>query len=288
LPHQHGRVAIVTGGGRGMGFEVARRLVGLGMHVIIAGNVEQEGLNAVVQIRKETKHGKVEFLFLDLSSLRSVRQFAQKFKSTGLPLHVLVNNAGVMLVPERRTADGFELQFGLNFLGHFLLTHLLLDTIKRSGRHDRHSRIVTMSSATHYGARLNINDLQSRSCYSSHGAYSQSKLALVMFTYFLHEQLLAGGFPVSTNAVDPGMVDTQLYENLCSPAQKLKKPAAKLLFRTPAEGASTALYAAVASELEGVGGSYLYNGEQVSSSELSYDEELQTQLWKASCSLVGV
>ncbi|XP_041935688.1 dehydrogenase/reductase SDR family member on chromosome X [Alosa sapidissima] len=288
LPSQHGRVAIVTGGARGMGFEVARSLTGLGMHVIIAGNVEEEGLEAVTKIRDETKEGKVEFLFLDLSSLHSVREFAQRFKATGLPLHVLVNNAGVMMVPERRTEDSFELQFGLNFLGHFLLTHLLLDTLKRSGRHGNHSRVVNMSSATHYGARLNLEDLQSRSCYSSHGAYSQSKLALVMFTYYLHEQLTAGDFPVSTNAVDPGMVDTALYQNLCSPAQLLQRPVARLLFRTPAEGASTALLAAVATELEGVGGCYLYNGQRAASSETSYDQDLQAQLWKQSCSLVGL
>ncbi|XP_062384017.1 dehydrogenase/reductase SDR family member on chromosome X isoform X2 [Sardina pilchardus] len=271
-----------------MGFEVARSLTGLGMRVIIAGNVEEEGLEAVTKIRNETKEGKVEFLFLDLASLHSVRQFAQRFKATGLPLHVLVNNAGVMMVPERKTEDGFELQLGLNFLGHFLLTHLLLDTLKRSGRQGNHSRIVNMSSATHYGARLNLGDLQSRSCYSSHGAYSQSKLALVMFTYYLHEQLAAGDVPVSTNAVDPGMVDTALYQNLCSPAQLLQRPVARLIFRTPAEGASTALLAAVATELEGVGGCYLYNGQRAASSETSYDQDLQTQLWKQSCSLVGL
>ncbi|XP_031414706.1 dehydrogenase/reductase SDR family member on chromosome X isoform X2 [Clupea harengus] len=276
LPKQNGRVAIVTGGARGMGYEVARRLTDLGMHVIIAGNVEEEGLEAVTKIRGQTKEGKVEFLFLDLSSLHSVRQFAQRFKATGLPLHVLVNNAGVMMVPESQTEDGYELQFGLNFLGHFLLTHLLLDTLKRSGHHDNHSRIVNMTSATHYGACLNLDDLQSRSCYSSHGAYAQSKLALVMFTYALHEQLSAGVFPVSASAVDPGMVDTDLYQNLCSPAQ------------TPAEGASTALYAALATELEGVGGCYLYNGRRAASSETSYDQELQAQLWRQSCSLAGI
>ncbi|XP_031414707.1 dehydrogenase/reductase SDR family member on chromosome X isoform X3 [Clupea harengus] len=254
LPKQNGRVAIVTGGARGMGYEVARRLTDLGMHVIIAGNVEEEGLEAVTKIRGQTKEGK----------------------------------AGVMMVPESQTEDGYELQFGLNFLGHFLLTHLLLDTLKRSGHHDNHSRIVNMTSATHYGACLNLDDLQSRSCYSSHGAYAQSKLALVMFTYALHEQLSAGVFPVSASAVDPGMVDTDLYQNLCSPAQVLQRPVAKLLFRTPAEGASTALYAALATELEGVGGCYLYNGRRAASSETSYDQELQAQLWRQSCSLAGI
>ncbi|XP_028995279.1 dehydrogenase/reductase SDR family member on chromosome X isoform X2 [Betta splendens] len=265
LPKQNGRVAIVTGGTRGMGFETARHLARLGMHVIIA-----------------------EFVFVDLTSLTSVRRFAQTFKVRGLPLHVLVNNAGTMLVPERQTEDGFEFHFGLNYLGHFLLTHLLLDSLSRSGRHGCCSRIVNVSSATHYAGVLNLDDLNRRTCYSSHGAYSQSKLALVLFTYYLQEQLTAGGFSVTVNAVDPGMVDTALYDNLWSLAQAMKKPVAKILFRTPAEGAATAIYAAAAQEVEEVGGCYLYNGHKTRSSDLSYSSELQANLWRRSCELVGL
>ncbi|XP_007246764.3 dehydrogenase/reductase SDR family member on chromosome X isoform X2 [Astyanax mexicanus] len=271
-----------------MGYETSRHLASLGMHVVIAGNEEDEGLVAVKKIQEQTGQRKVEFMYLDLASLKSVRQFVQRFKARGLPLHVLVNNAGVMLVPERKTEDGFELHFGLNYLGHFLLTNLLLDTLRSSGRSGQCSRIVTISSATHYGGRLNLDDLQRRSCYSSHGAYAQSKLALVLFTYHLQDRLCAQGDPVTANAVDPGMVDTDLYENLCSPAQLAKRPVAKLLFRTPAEGASTAIYAAAASELEGVGGLYLYNGRKTESSVTSYDEQLQGRLWKQSCALVGL
>ncbi|XP_067116082.1 dehydrogenase/reductase SDR family member on chromosome X [Osmerus mordax] len=288
LPKQNGRVAIVTGGARGMGFETARHLASLGMHVVIAGNVEEEGRAAVKSIHEEGHQGKAEFLFLDLASLKSIRQFVQRFKDRGLPLHVLVNNAGIMLVPERKTEDGFELHFGLNYLGHFLLTNLLLDSLKRSGRQKACSRIVTMSSATHYAGRLNMEDLQGRSCYCAHGAYAQSKLALVLFTYHLQEKLTAGGDHVTANAVDPGMVDTDLYQNLCSPAQAAKRPVAKMLFRTPAEGASTAIYAATASELEGVGGCYLYNGGKTQSADITYDGEKQAELWKRSCSLVGL
>ncbi|KAK5875109.1 hypothetical protein CesoFtcFv8_027633 [Champsocephalus esox] len=145
-----------------------------------------------------------------------------------------------------------------------------------------------MSSATHYAGVVQLDDLNRRICYSSHGAYSQSKLALVLFTYYLQEQMMAGGLPVIANAVDPGMVDTALYDNLWSLAQAMKKPVAKILFRTPAEGASIAVYAAAASEMEGVGGCYLYNGEKRQSSPLSYDSELQAELWKKSCELVGL
>nr|XP_046238516.1 dehydrogenase/reductase SDR family member on chromosome X [Scatophagus argus] len=288
LPKQNGRVAIVTGGTRGMGFEAARHLASLGMHVFIAGNEREEGTAAVRRIQEEFSEGKAEFLFMDMTSLKSVRQFVQKFKDRGLPLHVLVNNAGTMLVPETHTQDGFELHFELNYLSHFLLTNLLMDILKRSGRQGCCSRIINMSSATHYAGVMDMDDLNRKLCYSSHAAYSQSKLALVLFTYYLQEQLTAGGFPVTANAVDPGMVDTALYNNLWSLAQAMKKPVAKILFRTPAEGASIAIYAAAASEMEGLGGCYLYNGEKKQSSDISYDSELQAKLWKKSCELVGL
>ncbi|KAL4608864.1 dehydrogenase/reductase SDR family member on chromosome X [Arapaima gigas] len=288
FPKQNGRVAIVTGGAKGMGYETARHLTSLGMHVVIAGNSEEEGLAAVQKIREENKKGKVEFQFLDLASLKSIHQFVQTFKGRGLPLHVLINNAGVMLVPESQTEDGFELHLGLNYLGHFLLTNLLLDALKRSGSHDSCTRIITVSSATHYVGVLNLQDLQSRSCYSAHGAYAQSKLALVLFSYYLQQKLTSKGFPVMVNVVDPGMVNTDLYKNLCTPAQLIKRPVAWLLFRTPAEGASTAIYAAASPAMEGVGGCYLYNGRRTQSSTTSYDEDLQAQLWRQSCALVGL
>ncbi|XP_039648851.1 dehydrogenase/reductase SDR family member on chromosome X isoform X2 [Perca fluviatilis] len=287
LPRQDGRVAMVTGGTRGMGYETAKHLAKLGMHVVI-GNKREEGAAAVRRIQEEDSQGKVEFVFVDLTSLKSVRQFAQTFQNRGLPLHVLVNNAGIMMVPEGQTEDGVEIHFALNYLGHFLLTNLLLDTLKRSGRPGRCSRIINMSSATHYAGEMHMDDLNRRICYSSHSAYAQSKLALVLFTYHLQEQLTAGGFPVTVSAVDPGMVDTALYDNLWSIVQALKKPVAKILFRTPAEGASISVYAAAASEMEGVGGCYLYNGHRKQSSDTSYDSELQAKLWKKSCELVGL
>ncbi|XP_029985401.1 polyprenol dehydrogenase isoform X4 [Sphaeramia orbicularis] len=231
LPNQRGRVAIVTGGTRGMGLETAKQLVRLGMHVIIAGNETEEGLSAAQKMNDDRGEGQAEFVFLDLTSLKSVRHFADSFKRRGLPLHVLVNNAGTMLVPERQTEDGLEFHLCLNYLGHFLLTNLLLDLLKTSGRQGRCARVVNMSSATHYAGEVHLDDLNRRTCYSSHGAYSQSKLALVLFTYRLQELLTAGGFAVTANAVDPGMVDTALYDNLWTLAQVLKKPVAKVLFR---------------------------------------------------------
>ncbi|CAL8291154.1 unnamed protein product [Lota lota] len=288
LPKQSGRVAIVTGGARGMGFEIARRLAGLGMHVLIAGNVETEGLAAVAKIHQEVKEGKAEFLYLDLASQKSVRQFAQRFKDRGLPLHILVNNAGIMLVPERRTEDGLELHFALNYLGHFLLTGLLLDTLARSGTRQRCARVVTMASATHYGGTLDLSNINSRGCYSAHGAYAQSKVALVLFTKSLQDRASARGLHLTANAADPGMVDTALYDFLSAPAKLAKRLFTSLIFRTPAEGASTAIYAAASAEMEGVGGRYLYNGEDRPSAACTYDVALQAALWSRSCALAGL
>ncbi|KAK7893065.1 hypothetical protein WMY93_022217 [Mugilogobius chulae] len=252
LPSQSGRVAMVTGGTRGMGLETARQLHRLGMAL---GNEREEGEEAAKRLNAENHStAKAEFIFLDLTSLKSIRQFVHNFKQRGLPLHVLVNNAGTMLVPERQTEDGFEFHFGLNYLSHFLLTNLLLDVLKASGKRGRCARIVNMSSATHYAGVVELDDLNRRSCYSSHGAYAQSKLALVLFSYF-----------------PPGAADVR-----------------RLSHHNASRGASTAVFAAVSSQMEGVGGTYLYNGEKTRSAEASYDPELQVQLWKKSCQLAGL
>ncbi|XP_051489859.1 dehydrogenase/reductase SDR family member on chromosome X isoform X2 [Apus apus] len=265
FPTQNGKVAIVTGGDRGIGYQTVKHLARLGMHVVI-----------------------VEFLYCDLASMKSIRQFVQQFRAKNCPLHVLVNNAGVMMVPERKTEDGFEEHFGLNYLGHFLLTNLLLETLKQSGTHSHNARIITVSSATHYVGKLHLNDLQSRCSYSPHGAYAQSKLALVLFTYRLQHLLTANGSHVTANVVDPGVVNTDLYKHVFWVVKVVKWMTAWLVFKTPEEGASTSIYAAVSPEMEGAGGCYLYNEERTKSADVAYDEELQRRLWTESCKMVGI
>ncbi|XP_012512249.1 PREDICTED: dehydrogenase/reductase SDR family member on chromosome X [Propithecus coquereli] len=288
FPPQPDRVAIVTGGTDGIGYATAKRLARLGMHVIIAGNNESKAEDVVSNIKEETLNPRVEFLYCDLASLTSIRQFVEKFKMKKLPLHVLVNNAGVMMVPERKTQDGFEEHFGLNYLGHFLLTNLLLDTLRASGSPGRSARVVTVSSATHYVGELNMDDLQSRKCYSPHGAYAQSKLALVLFSYHLQRLLAAGGSHVTANVVDPGVVNTELYRHVFWGTRLVQKVFSWLLFKTPDEGAWTSVYAAVTPELEGVGGRYLYNEKETTSLKVTYNQKLQQQLWATSCQMAGV
>ncbi|XP_059535993.1 dehydrogenase/reductase SDR family member on chromosome X [Myotis daubentonii] len=288
FPRQPGRVAIVTGGTEGIGLATCKRLALLEMHVIIAGNDAAKGREVARRIREETGNQKVEFSYCDLASMRSIREFVLTFKEKKLPLHVLINNAGVMMVPQRQTEDGFEEHFGLNYLGHFLLTNLLLDTLRESGRPGRSARVVSMSSATHYVGELALDDLQSRGGYSPHGAYAQSKLALVLFTYHLQGLLAAQGSHVTANVADPGVVDTDLYKHVFWGTRLVKKLFGWLFFKTPDEGAWTSVYAAVTPDLEGVGGRYLYNETDARSLALTYDPHLQQELWARSCQMTGV
>ncbi|XP_004555591.3 polyprenol dehydrogenase isoform X2 [Maylandia zebra] len=255
MPRQDGNVAIVTGGGRGIGYEVARHLVRLGAHVIIGGRDEQEGLAAVRRICEHYKEAK----------------------------------AGVMLVPEGRTEDGFEQHFGVNYLGHFLLTWLLLDTLKDSGKSGHVSRVVNVSSSAHCIGQIRLNDLNSRQSYSSHAAYCQSKLAQVLFSFHLHQEMQSGGFQVSSCAVDPGMVDTALYRHLWTPLHLAQSVIARLLFRTPEEGATTVLSAALSPALEGdCGGGYWANGCREMTTPLTFDPQLQVSLWEISLQLLNL
>ncbi|XP_071754983.1 polyprenol dehydrogenase [Centroberyx gerrardi] len=289
MPRQDGKVAIVTGGGRGIGYEVVRHMASLGAHVIIGGRDEQEGLTAVRRIREEYKEAKVEFEELDLASLQSVRRFVQSFKGRGLPLNVLVNNAGVMLVPEGCTKDGFEQHLGVNYLGHFLLTWLLLDALKDCGKRGSCSRVVNVSSSAHRAGEIRLDDLNGSQCYSAHGAYCQSKLAQLLFSSHLQRELQRGGFPVTSCAVDPGMVDTALYRHLWTPLRLVQSAAARLLFRTPAEGAATVLYAALSPALEGEGGGgYWADGRREMTSPATSDPRLQLSLWEAGRRLLGL
>ncbi|XP_038613018.1 dehydrogenase/reductase SDR family member on chromosome X, partial [Tachyglossus aculeatus] len=288
VPLPSGTVAIVTGGTQGIGFSTAKHLARLGVHVIIAGNEDIRGQEAVKKIKEETSNDKVEFLYCDLASMKSIRKFVRQFKAKKCPLHILVNNAGVMMVPQRKTVDGFEEHFGLNYLGHFLLTNLLLENLKKTGSPSYNARVITVSSATHYVGELNIDDLQSSRFYTPQGAYAQSKLALVMFTYQLQQLLTEGGHHVTANAVDPGVVNTDLYKHVFWGTRLVKKITGWLLFKSPDEGASTSLYAALSPELEGVGGCYLYEEERTRSAHLTYDQELQRKLWAQSCKMVRI
>ncbi|XP_064637353.1 dehydrogenase/reductase SDR family member on chromosome X-like [Lineus longissimus] len=286
--HNCDMVAIVTGGAKGIGYEITRELIQQGIHVIIGSHSQEESDRALQNIKKDFPDAKVEYLYLDLASLSSVQQFVESFKKKNLPLHILINNAGVMLCPYHVTEDSFESQFGINYIGHFLLTHLLLDILKKSGTSSRYSRIVNTSSVVHFVGKIQFENLQGRLSYSSHASYSQSKLAIVLFTYELQRRLTEEGCYVTTNALHPGVVNTDLYRHVHPSIRGLLLLMARYLLKTPRQGADTSLYAALSEDLEGRGGLYLDNCRPVKSANDTYNIQLQRELWFLSLHLTHI
>ena len=183
IPDLAGRCAIVTGGNGGLGLSISRALAARGAQVVIAARNADKAKSAAARIAAETPAAQVEFTALDLSDLESVRSFAAGWSDR--PLHLLINNAGVMAIPLARTKAGFEMQFGTNHLGHFALTGLLLPALIRSAS----GRVVTMSSTAHKTGKMRFDDLQSEQKYGKFSAYGQSKLANLLFMRELDRRL---------------------------------------------------------------------------------------------------
>ncbi|MCW2907614.1 MAG: short-chain dehydrogenase/reductase, partial [Actinomycetia bacterium] len=210
VPGQQGRVAVVTGANTGIGFETARVLAARGASVVLAVRDIEKGKRAAARIAGTAPGADVMVQPLDLASLDSIRAGAGELRARHPRIDLLVNNAGVMLTPRQTTRDGFELQFGTNHLGHFALTGLLLEQMLPVPG----SRVVTVSSLVHrIGARINFGDLQGERSYSRVAAYSQSKLANLMFTYELQRRLSVAGTIISV-AAHPGLAGTELGRNL--------------------------------------------------------------------------
>ncbi len=200
-----GKTVIITGGNTGIGKPTAIDLARRNARVILACRSVEKGEKAVIDIRRESENDNVVFRQLDLASLTSVRQFAAQILEEEPRIDILVNNAGVMMCPYTQTEDGFEMQFGVNHLGHFLLTNLLLERIKEAPA----ARIVNLSSMAYSQGKMNFEDLNwNHTTYKRLGAYSQSKLANVLFTRALARRL--EGTNVTVNAVHPGVVNTEL------------------------------------------------------------------------------
>lgn len=255
IPSQAGRRYLITGGNSGIGYHAALKLARKGADVVLACRDRGRGEAAIARLCEEAPSCRTELAILDLASLASVREFAAAELARKCPLHVLINNAGVLAPPRRReTADGFEVQFGTNVLGHFALTGLLLPalTATASESGDR-PRIVTIASLAHKRGRLNFDDLQSRRSYSPWGAYQQSKLGNLMLALELGRRLRAAGSPVISLAAHPGVADTNLFKKEdYSPFEKAVRNmmghAIGIFLNTDAEGALPTLFAATAPE----------------------------------------
>ncbi|MGX5655669.1 SDR family NAD(P)-dependent oxidoreductase [Geodermatophilus nigrescens] len=287
IPDQTGRVAVVTGANTGLGFATADALAAHGAAVVLAVRDVDKGARAAARMT-----GDVTVQRLDLTSLDSVRDAAAALREAHPRIDLLVNNAGVMYTPRQTTRDGFELQFGTNHLGHFALTGLLLDRMLPVPG----SRVVTVSSVGHrIRAAIHLDDLQWERSYSRVGAYGQSKLANLMFTYELQRRLAARGASTVAVAAHPGVADTELVRNAPTALRAPVELLAPLVTQPPATGALPTLRAAtdpavLGGQYYGPGGRGEVRGHPrlVTSSPQSYDLAVQRRLWAVSEELTGV
>jgi NAD(P)-dependent dehydrogenase (short-subunit alcohol dehydrogenase family) len=292
IPNQSGRTAIVTGANSGLGLIVARELAAAGARVIATSRDAGKGAKALEIIKAAHPAANVEVAQLDLADLASVRAFAQRILDSHDELDILINNAGVMAAPYARTADGYELQFGTNHLGHFALTGLVLPAFKqRVG-----TRVATVASNNHKAGKMRLDDLQGEKHYSRWGAYAQSKLANLLFMYELDRRLKEAGLPMISVAAHPGYSATNLQLSGPPFQERIFLSLANRFIAQSAEiGALPILYAATYPEL--AGGSYVgpdgpaeMRGYPtlVQPTDRAKDVATAKRLWETSEKLTGV
>jgi NAD(P)-dependent dehydrogenase (short-subunit alcohol dehydrogenase family) len=269
------KTIIVTGGTNGIGFVTARELARMGAKVTIISRSAERCASAVEEIKKNTGHSNVEYIAADLASMSGVRQAAYEFKKKHSNLHVLVNNAGMFFNARQVSLDGMEMTFALNHMAYFLLTQLLLDTLKASAP----ARIINVSSDAHKGNKLDFDDLQNEKSYAGFKVYGQSKFANVLFSYALARRL--EGSNVTVNALHPGFVASGFAKNNGA-LFKLGMKVAELFAKSPEKGAETSIYLASSPEVEGVNGKYFVDSKATESDPGTYNRAAQEKLWEAS------
>jgi NAD(P)-dependent dehydrogenase (short-subunit alcohol dehydrogenase family) len=292
MPDQTGRTAVITGANTGLGLETAKALAARGAAVVLAVRNLDKGKDAATRITADSPGADVTVQPLDLSSLDSVRGAADELRASHDRIDLLINNAGVMYTPRSTTADGFELQFGTNHLGHFAFTGLLLDRLLAVPG----SRVVTVSSVGHrIRARINFDDLQSERGYSRIAAYGQSKLANLMFTYELQRRLTSAGSTAIAVAAHPGGSNTELVRNSPAVLRAANAVLGRFIAQSASMGALPTLRAAT--DPAALGGQYYgpdgfreLRGHPtvVESSSQSHDTDTQHRLWTTSEDLTGV
>ncbi|MFF3617088.1 SDR family NAD(P)-dependent oxidoreductase [Streptomyces sp. NPDC002580] len=291
VPSREGRTAVVTGANSGLGLQTARVLAARGAHVILAVRDLDKGRQAVAGIADRVPGARLSLQRLDLASLESVRTAAAELRAAHPKIDLLINNAGVMYTPRQKTQDGFDMQFGVNHLGHFALTGLLLGALLPVPG----SRVVTVSSFGHrIQADIHFDDLQFDRSYNRVAAYGQAKLANLMFTYELQRRLAPHGTTIAA-AAHPGAAATELQQNLPRPLRKAADLMLPLVTQDAAMGALPTLRAATDPDVtggqyygpSGMGGTRGYP-KAVASSAKSHDTAMQQRLWAVSEQLTDV
>lgn len=273
-----GKVCLVTGATSGIGLVTARELARQGARVLVVGRNPAKCAATIEQIRAQTGNREVEALLANLSSQQQIHGLADQVRQRCARLDVLVNNAGGMWLRRELTVDGLEMTFAVNHLAYFLLTHLLLDTLRASAP----ARVVNVASYAHHRATLDFENLQGERGYGGWQAYCRSKLANILFTYELARRLAGTG--VTANALHPGWVATGFGGNN-GWRGRLVQLAARLRGISPEEGAQTVLYLATSPDVSGVSGKYFDHCHAIPSSPASYDEAAAKRLWQVSLEL---
>jgi NAD(P)-dependent dehydrogenase (short-subunit alcohol dehydrogenase family) len=284
-----GKVAVVTGASTGLGLETSRALAAAGAHVVLAVRSDDKGEASLAAIREQLPEASLEYGILDLASLDSVRAFATSTLASQPRIDLLVNNAGVMYTPFDRTAEGFEMQFGTNHLGHFLLTNLMLPALLAAAP----SRIVNLSSGGHMASDIIWDDPNyDERPYDKFESYGQSKTANILFSVELDRRLAPKG--VRAYAVHPGMIVTDLGRHMTKDDMRALRDKAKSspsgglpAYKSIPAGAATSVWAATAPELASTGGVYLADCQVAAARDWALDPQSASRLWVLSEDLVG-
>ncbi|XP_043082349.1 retinol dehydrogenase 12 isoform X2 [Puntigrus tetrazona] len=275
------KTIIITGANTGIGKETARDLAKRGARVILACRDLEKAEAARKELIEDSGNRNIVANKLDLSNTKSVRDFAELVNKEEKRVDILINNAGIMMCPYSKTADGFEMQFGVNHLGHFLLTYLLLDLLKKSSP----SRIINVASVAHTWGSIHLDDINSEKGYSPRRAYGQSKLANILCTRSLAKRLQGSG--VTVYSLHPGVVQSELFRNLSKPVQiavKVFSPFTK----STVQGAQTTIYCAVEPKLDNESGGYYSDCAPAQCSREALDDEMAQKLWELSCQMLGI
>ncbi|XP_042037026.1 short-chain dehydrogenase TIC 32, chloroplastic-like isoform X1 [Salvia splendens] len=284
-----GLSAIVTGASSGIGAETARVLALRGVHVIMGVRNVGAGHRSKEAIIKQVPYAKLDAMELDLSSMTSIRNFASNFNSLGLPLNVLVNNAGIMATPFMLSEENIELQFATNHVGHFLLTNLLLETMKKTADKCKHEgRIINVSSRRHkfpYNEGIRFDKINDESGYNSLSAYGQSKLANVLHANELARRLKEENVQITANSLHPGAIATNLFRHY-SFLNGLVAALGKHVMKDVHQGAATTCYVALHPDVKGMTGKYYADCNLAETSLQAKDQDLARKLWNFTNNLI--
>ncbi|KAI3762482.1 hypothetical protein L1987_52912 [Smallanthus sonchifolius] len=284
-----GLTAIVTGASSGIGTETARVLALRGVHVVMAIRNMSAGRAVKEAILKQNPTAKIDAMELDVSSIASVNNFASEYKSSGLPLNLLINNAGILATPYMLSKDNIELQFATNHVGHFHLTNLLLETMKRTAHESsKEGRIVNVSSRRHrfsYPKGIRFDQINSQSGYNALSAYGQSKLANVLHANELARRLKDDGAEITANSVHPGAIPTNIFRHH-SFFSGLATIFGNFVLKNVHQGAASTCYVALHPQVKGISGKYFANCNLDATSSQANDAQLAQNLWNFTANLI--